>query len=483
MALLDWAVSAFADRALADRYARYAGYYDGDHDLAFATAKFASAFGDLFAAFCYNRSAAAVDAHTDRLHVEGFAASDPDHAAEAKAIWDRNRMDTRQGEVYAESLTAGDGYLLVWPDADGRPTLWPQPAANVRVRYDPERPGEVVVAVKRWRTIDERVRLNIYEPDRLRRYATGARDDRTVGPSDKPEAFLPFDEDGFPADLSHDLRVVPIVPFANNARTGELGRSELRAVIPVQDALNKTLMDKMVAMELTAYSQRVILGVDPYQPASYDPLTGTVAIDPATGLPVDPLRVPIQRFQAGIDRILTLSGEHTKIAEFQAVALRQFVEVADFWDTAVSRVSKVPVHYLRMSGGFPSGRALRTAEAPFVAKLEDRQRSFGNAIEDAMTIALRIDGVAEPDGGYGLSTLWRSAAPMSEEDAWDLALQKHAVGMPLRQILLERGYDGDTLETIMGQVAEERAAGEAVEVAALARFAGGAEDGEAGEDG
>ncbi len=454
--VLAWAVAALRDADRNRRYALVDRYYRGDQDLAFATPKFESAFGRLFEAFAYNRCAAVVDAHADRLHVEGFAATDPSHGEAAKRIWDRNRMDKRQGQLYTESLTSGDGYLLVWPDErTGLSTLWPQRAVNVRVRYDDEQPGRVVAAAKAWTKRDGRVRLNTYEPEKIRRFVARAKTAAASGVPVAASSFAAFDEDGGAAEFENPYRVVPIVPFPNNASITEEGVSELRVVVPEQDALNYTLTAMMVAIELAAVSQKVILGLD-NPPPVIDPITGGLVIDPATGLPVDPMAGPLAKFQFGVDRILTISGKDAKVAEFSPANLAQFLAVAEFFDTTVSRVSKVPVHYLSLSGGFPSGRALRTAEAPFVAKLEDRQRALGNGVEDALSLALRIDGVAEPDGGFGLSTLWRSAAPMSAEDDWDLALQKVGVGLPLEQVLRELGYDEDTLQTVLGIVDGER---------------------------
>jgi len=145
-------------------------------------------------------------------------------------------------------------------------------------------------------------------------------------------------------------------------------------------------------------------------------------------------------------------GEKPSIAEFTAVNLPQLVGVVELFDKLISRVSRVPIHYLQMSGDFPSGRALRTAEAPFVAKIEDRQTSYGNIWEDCMHLALRMAGVANP--GL-LTTVWKAAAPLSREDAWDLALLQNTVGLPLEQILREIGYDEEEIDAITA-IANER---------------------------
>ena len=424
---LKWAVKAFRDKEQDERYALDARYLDGDHDLAFATDKYKSTFGTLFTAFSYNRCGVVVDAHTDRLHIEGFTADDQSAAEQVWDIWQQNEMDVRFNEFAGEGLGYGDAYLFVWPDhATGAPTIWPQKATDIRVHYSQERPGQITTAAKRWRLHDNRIRLNIYTEKRVDRYVTKTRSFQPLPNS--YTAFDPWDDDG-PPTFDHSYGM-PIHHYANNGRTGEYGRSELRDLIPIQDALNKSITDLLVAMELMAYPQRVILG-----------MTGE---DPEQDLEV-------ARFVAGVNRIISLPPGVT-IDQFLAADIARFIAVSEFLDTAVSRVSKVPVHYLMMAGGFPSGRAMRTAEAPFVAKMEDRQRSIGGVVAKSAGTALRVSGRAAP--ALGLKPVWKSAAPMSQEDTWDLALAKRTAGMPFPQILAEAGYDAADIAKIQEMLAD-----------------------------
>ena len=55
--------------------------------------------------------------------------------------------------------------------------------------------------------------------------------------------------------------MVPVVPFPNLGE-GSFGMSELRDVVPLQDALNKTLLDMLVGSESQALPQRYALGLE-----------------------------------------------------------------------------------------------------------------------------------------------------------------------------------------------------------------------------
>jgi len=173
-------------RAQNGRYARSERYYNGDHDLAFATEKFANTFGTLFREFALNLCPAVCDAISDKLKIEGFSvlseppvvtggsegAHPPDTSGGSDSIWHRNRMDARTGEVHKEALKNGDAYVIVWPEANGKAAIHPNRASSVTVEYDDELPGKIRWAAKFWRTKDKHTRLNLFYPDRIERYVS-----------------------------------------------------------------------------------------------------------------------------------------------------------------------------------------------------------------------------------------------------------------------------------------------------------------------
>ena len=461
---LQWAEQAFRDQSLNTRYDTYRDYVEGKHNLAFATAKYAQVFGAMFADFNYNRCGVVIDSHADRLQVERFIVEAGGASETAGDLWRRNRMDGRAGEIHKAALRDGDAYVVVWPEAGTAlsdtaafPQFWPAKSEYMRVDYDDETPGKVVLAAKSWltgtTTATQRRRLNLYYPDRIEKYVT-----TSAGTTISAATFVEHRPQGEPWPVLNPWGTVPVFHFANNADTGAYGASELRDVIPLQDGLNKSLKDLLAACELAGFPQKVIEGLDA---GDENVLEG------------------LRRLEAGLNKIFMLpsdgSGNKPSIAEFTAANLPQLIAVVEMFDKLISRVSRVPVHYLQMSGDFPSGRALRTAEAPFVAKIEDRQTSFGNVWEDAMHLALRQAGVANP--GL-LTTVWKAAAPLSREDAWDLAILQNSVGVPLEQILREIGYDEEEITAITAIADQTRA-----ETAAMFAVAGAGAPGQSTREG
>ena len=323
------------------RYGRTEAYYRGEHQLAFASEKFKNTFGSLFKEFAMNLCPAVCDSVRDKLIVKGFGVEDAGRslrsgsraleaeafadqpprprrasgtppgqegsfaaassnvaaiARDARGIWRGNRMGVRAAEVHKEVLKNGDAYIFVWPDMNGVPTIYPNRAANCTVVYDEESPGKVLWAAKCWTQRDKRVRLNLFYPDRIEKYvsvreAAGglpeAKDFIKCG-TRHAECGMEKEErarDEFRGphfEIRNPFGVVPVFHFANNADIGSFGQSELEAAIPIQDGLNKSVLDMLVSMEFAAYRQRWAAGIE-------------IELD-ANGKPVAP-------FTAGVEHV------------------------------------------------------------------------------------------------------------------------------------------------------------------------------------
>jgi hypothetical protein len=424
------ALTQFRERA--KRYALYTEYYRGNQRLAFATRKFYDAFGRLFAAFADNLCAGVVDTLADRLSITGFGVDGADEADTAAlgisdmawAIWNANRMDRRSGAVHLEAPKTGDAYVIVWPDKDGLPRFYPNRAEEMTVRYDPEQPGVLRWAAKQWRMDDGRARLNLYYPDRIAKYAT--RNPLKSGTlPDKATAFDPFLVSGEAWPLAHAWETVPVVAFHNNANEGEFGSSELRDVIPLQDALNKSIADMLVAMEFVALPQRWITGWTP-------------PIDPDTKKPTE--------LQMAVERFLTFGGKDINLGQFAAADLTQFLKTQDGFRQEIAAVSHTPMHFLvPYMGTAVSGETLKTAESPLLAKVGDRQLNFGNSWEDAVMLALRMTGRADVPQ---LSARWKDAAPRNESERPAEFQALTAGGASVRSAALVAGYSEEQADLL-----------------------------------
>lgn len=412
-------------------YLTYRNYYDGEQPIRFAGEKLQHAFGEELNELVCNRVAPAVDAVADRLQIQGFTTTSGAANDRAAEIWQRNGMDRVHGEVHTEALTAGDGYVLVWPDADGKALMYVQRAEWIAVDFDLEHPGELRVAAKAWRLADKRWRLNLYYRDRLEKYITHNAIDEPNAP-DNEKLYEPFIEDNEAWPVPYDQSwtgTVPIFHFANNGRTGEYGRSEVKALMSLQNRLNMTLANLAIAEEFQSYRQRWATGLQ-------------LILDPETGKPVSP-------FTAGAGQLWVSPNEAAKFGDFEAANLEMFSNTAEGHEIRMARTARIPLYHLLQAGAPESGEALKTAEEPFVKKVLDRMRSFGPVWEAAMGHALKIEGT-EPD----VRVNWARAETRNEREFWELSAIKREMGVSPQQILREYGYSDDEIEQFKAELAE-----------------------------
>jgi hypothetical protein len=440
-------------RTSSDRYRKAERYYKGDHDLAFATEKFKNAFGSMFREFALNLCPAVCDAVRDKLKVREFRVEQGGGtlSTDAWRIWQANRMGRRSGEVHKEAVKNGDAYVIVWPNARGEVTIYPNKAGMCTAVYDEETPGRVLWAAKHWRTPDKRVRLNLFYPDRIEKYISKAASENTLpdakefvaygeskvqGPKSKVESTEGSKEmrAGMPAPpvegsfvVPNPYGVVPVFHFANNADIGAAGQSELEAAMPVQDALNKSVLDMLVAMEFASYRQRWAAGIE----IEYG----------EDGQPIPP-------FKAGVDHLWITENQDAKFGDFEAANLEQFLKVKDSFRMDMACVTGTPMYYfMQVSGDFPSGEALKKAESRFIAKVRDRQESFGQVWEDVMAFALMLEGKTDAR----LFADWDDPAPLSEKEKLENIMVKKELGLSEAQALIEAGYGEVDVERILGE--------------------------------
>jgi len=398
----------------------YANYYNGDHSLLFATPKFLETFGDTFRANTENLCRLPVDILADLLQVTGFAAlTGEDVEADTQEIWRRNRMAERAGQVHKNTGLFGDSYVIVWPDEEDFPVIYPNLPGNVVVRYHGEQLGYIVQAAKYW-VEDGFARLTIYTPELITRYRS--RNKAATAPG--AGSFGLYETDSVPAEQVNPYDKVPVFRFANNAGIGSSGESELRDCIAPQDRLNKGLCDLLLASEYSAYPQRYALGYE-------------VKIDPVTGLKINP-------FKSGPERMWINENAAGTFGQLPQSDLNGYMTMIADARMAFSRVTGIPPHYLGMdTGGWPSGEALKTSSDRLTKKALDRQISYGNTWADVLRFCLQIQN--KPD--VEMETLWTDPTPrLSEIDSWNAALLEQQAGGLKSRTLQSRGYSAAEIE-------------------------------------
>lgn len=409
---------------------RFEAYYEGQHRLAFATSKFREAFGNLFGTMADNWCQVVVDASVERLQVQGFRfGPDEDADDDAWHIWQANDMDNAAPMGFETAVVTGQSYLLVSPqgseDEPDTPRITVEHPSEVIVANRPGLVSERLAAFKKWIDDDGYAMGTVYLPDRVFKWRSKGKMRRFGGKvlgSTKID-WVPrtteddVDEDGFAGD--NPLGVVPMIPVLHRPTLRGVGRSDLKSVIPMQDAINKIVLDMIVASEFAAFRQRWASGIE-------------VPIDPETGKPVRKM------FDAAVDRVFSTENEGAKFGDFEASDLGNYVTAVEMIVQHVAAQTRTPPHYLLgQSGAFPSGESLKSTETGLVAKVRREMVTFGEPHEEAMRLAFKAKGDTEKASAVDAEIIWRDPESRSEAELVDGLVKLSTIGVP-RRALWER---------------------------------------------
>ena len=344
-----------------DRMKRYEAYYAGRQPLAFASDTFRAAFGDRFREFSSNFMSLVVDAHRERLQVQGIRIGDNRGGdTDAWDWWQRNRLDAESQIAHTESLVKGLAYVLVWPDPDerrarGHDRVGAPGRGRDRARQELEAAGRAQALARRRRPLPRRAvpaRRHLQVP-------LGAEGGRVQRRLLGPVAQWTRDEiPGEPWPVRNPLGVIPIVPIVNRPRLAgtvldahgrpipgvvgpDDGQSEIAMVMSNQDAINKLRADTINASDFASFRQRWIKNWE-------------IEIDEKTGQPVEP-------FRAAVDRLWMLpppdpedpNPPKVELGEFEQTDLAPIIAGIQMEVQHLGAISRTPYHYLLPQSGQP----------------------------------------------------------------------------------------------------------------------------------
>jgi hypothetical protein len=417
----------------------YDRYYEGEHRLAFATDKFRSAFGTLFSAFADNWCDLVVDAVEERLNVEGFKLPGGDKAGDNKAwrYWQSNRMDADSQLAHTEALIGGRSAAIVWVDGSGFPSITVESAQQVAVAMVAGSRRQRAAALKRWVDDDGYEQATLYLPTEIYKYrsrqklqSSGQRMSTSV------MRWVPREVASEQWPLPNPLGVVPVVPLENRPRLLRAGVSEIKRVVPLQDAVNKTVADMMVASEFGAAPQRWATGLE-------------VPTDPVTGQ-------ALAVFNTMVDRMLTSGDPNSRFGQFTQTDLTVFVKAVEMLVQHIASQTRTPPHYFALTGQFPSGDAIKSAETGLVAKVQRKMVHFGEAWEEVMALAFAVDGdMKRAVAAQSSEIRWRDPESRSEAQHIDAVTKLKVLNVPDEILWRRAGFSPTEIDEMKKMIAAE----------------------------
>lgn len=408
-----------------NHYLTAEAYYEGLQPEVFPSDQWLKMFRIDNKHFRFNFAKTVVDSVSNRLEIANIVGVTEEANKEINRIWEKNDLELDANEIHRYSLMYGDSYAIVWTDENGEITIDYNSPLTTAIIYDDENPRVKSFAAKLWQTTDSEgkniAKLNMYYPDRIEKYAMFGEIDSVVSGS----GFLPVEI------IENPWNEIPVFHFRT---TKQYGRPEHIDAYGPQDAINKMLATHMTTVDYQGAPQRYAL-TSGGNSAEFDDFDETATDTENLG-----------RLKNGPGELWYLKGVD-KVGEFAPADYKVFTEPVKDFVRSMASITNTPLHYFEKTGNVPSGEALRTAEAPLLKKVQDRQVAFGNAWRDMFRFILSIEGI-----NSDVEVKWQAVESMDSLDAWEVAVKKRVVGVSLEQVLIEMGYDQEIAQNIANTV-------------------------------
>lgn len=375
------------------------------------------------------------DAAFERMEVEGFKVNGK-HSADVWEIWQGNNFDAASRMVLQEKGALGVSYVMVDPNlnAAGVPTMTPEHPEQAITEDVPGAPGVQPHRVGLKVYVDETggtpLRYAyVLEPDRVEVYAAPTR----VG----GWALRPQWE--YQPSLSGDnpLGECALVPFVNRPRMLKDPRPEWWPARPIQQRINKTLMDRMAMQDEGAFKALWATGLN-------------IPTDPDTGQPVEP-------FKRAIDRMFLNENPEGKFGQLEAEDIRQILlAVKDDVMAGAIVVPTPPDQFLGEIVNVSEG-GLEAARDSLTRRVNLHKAFDGESFEITARLGLKAAGKDVPNAN-AMRTNWADVENVTVAAKADAGLKWKSVGVPA-EALWERflGASPDEIKAWRSLRAEEAA--------------------------
>jgi hypothetical protein len=328
------------------------------------------------------------------------------------AHWQRSRLDARQAAVHRGALTYGHAFTVTEKMKNGKVATKGLSALRTAALFeDPANDDTPYAAltVTRFPKGEERGKARLW---------TGKREHAVT--------FKSFsDPDSVTADKGkpHGASECPVTRFAASVDLEGRTVGVIEPMIALQDRINQTVFDLLVAQTYASFKVRTVTGMAP--PVERDE-EGEVILDEHG----NPKPLPINH---NARRFLFAEDPDVKWGSLDETPLNGFIESIDMSIRHLAAVSQTPPHHLLGQIANLSAEALLAAETSLSRKVEEFRKAFGESWERVFRIAAELDGNSDSAEDFSGEVLWRDMEQKSLAQAADaLGKLKEQLGIPAR---------------------------------------------------
>lgn len=392
-------------------------------------------------------------------------------------------------EQHLRTFEFGDSYLFVWnvdPDEENADPLLKSVGVemvyhspmNVRMIYDQQTERYARYVINRWQekfTDDDTEnpmpltkvfqRIDLWYRDHLERYWRPGEGPTTaqasqIATADKTQALV-----GEPGGYGATLDTAGWQPYVDDQSGpdgvldnphGELPWFHFRTAMPYgrplhenaygpQDAINKLTITHLTSIDGAGWPQRVAL-MDPaaiLDQNNDDPewKDDAEAVDVALRTLRQGRGSGDSRQRSGPGTTQYLTGVKD-VKQFDAAQSSNFIEPIPTYLKLMAICCDTPLQEIDPASDPPSGKALKTANAPADAAQGRYEALLDGPWGAAYRFALKLKGVVVDSVDIEFEPVLQTA----DVEEWDVVAAKNASGVPKQETLREQGYDPKKIE-------------------------------------
>lgn len=387
-------------------------YVNGGQPLRYSTERLEEAFSDLRTRFEINWCSVIVNTSLDRLQLTGFDTDDQAANDALDTVFDQLHIDLEADKAHKGALSMESAYIIVWKTEQNEIEIYYNDPRNCHVFYESSNPHKRRYGAKWFRRDDDRHEITLYYPQKIEHYISKSTREEISNPND-------FELE------SSETNTFGAIPVFELKTEGEIDK-----VTTLQDAINKTFADMMVAAEYGAFVQRWVV-------SNSDP--GDLKNGPNE----------IWWIPSG-DGI----GQASSVGQFTPTALSGYLDAMDKLANSMAIITRTPKHYLMTTGANISGEALLAMETPLTRKAEKHQRRFTAVWQDIGAFILRLLG--KQTAPSDITVTWdrvESIQPFTEAQTNQILIN---TGIPLETILRRAGWTESEIQQLNDDRTAER---------------------------